>query len=514
MSNIKQLSPRKLAAQLIVPRLSIDEYSKNQGYKNKIHELVKEGVGGFCIFGGSPQQVRHIIDDLQIMSEIPLIFCADLENGLTMRLDNGTEFPHAMALGKSNNLEITEHVGSLIAKEAKLIGIHWNLAPVCDINSNPDNPVINIRSYGENEEVVSNHSMAFIKGTQSEKCLSCAKHFPGHGDTDIDSHIGLPFVDKSIENLENEEIMPFSKAIKNNVRSIMISHLSVSALDNSGKPASISKPVIDYLKNILGYKGIILTDALDMKAITERYNSGDATIEAFRAGNDIILMPENPIEAINALANELELNSEQYRQASDSAEKLYKAKQWCGITLPIIGFEQKTLEHYAMQHQRIALEAAEPAVRIKGNLDIFPLPENKEIAGFTFVFGDEMDKGVLFFKMLAQAVENDIHFGFMNDTISDEELNKFVEELKLTDIIIFCFFVKGKANQKRIEVTDRINEIIRKLSKDKVMITIIFGNPYLDNKLDDSNIVYTYSDSLPSIAAAVMKLSGRTANVN
>jgi beta-N-acetylhexosaminidase len=512
MSSIKQLSPAKLAAQLIVPRLSINDYLNDNEYKNKIHALINEGVGGFCVFGGSPQQVRNIIDDLQIITDIPLIFCADFENGLTMRLDNGTEFPHAMALGKANDVNATEKVASLIAQEAKLIGIHWNLAPVCDINSNPDNPVINIRSFGEDADAVSAHANAYIKGTQSEKCLSCAKHFPGHGDIDIDSHIGLPVINKSLEEIRNFEMLPFIKAIENRVRSIMIGHLSVPALDNSGKPASISRKVVDYLKNDLKYEGLILTDALDMKAITEKYSSADAALEAFRAGNDIILMPEDPLEALHALSKEIS-NKDKFEQALASAEKLYKAKQWCGVTLPVIAFDNKNLEHYAMKHQRIALEAAEPAISISGNISL-PLSEKKEIAGFTFVFGDEMDKGVLFFKMLAQAIENDIHFGFMNDQITDQELEQFAEELKYTDLIIFCFFVKGQAYQKRIEITDKINEMIAKLSKAKEVITIIFGNPYLDKKLEQKNIIYTYSDSLPSIAAAVMKLSGRTANVN
>jgi len=513
MSNIKQLSPGKLAAQLIVPRLSINEYINNNDYKNQIIKLVNEGIGGFCVFAGSPQQVRNIIDDLQIMSDIPLIFCADFENGLTMRLNNGTEFPHAMALGKTNDSNITKQVASLIAQEAKIIGIHWNLAPVCDVNSNPDNPVINIRAFGEDTETVSDHAVAYIKGTQSEKCLSCAKHFPGHGDTDVDSHLGLPVINKSFEEIYDFEITPFIKAIENNVKSIMLGHLSVPSMDGSGKPASISGKVISYLKNELKYKGLILTDALDMKAITEKFNSADAALEAFNAGNDVILMPEDAFVALDALSHELSNDKEKFEQALASAEKLYKAKQWCGLTLPVIDIGNKNLEHFAMKHQRIALESAEPAIKISNNISL-PLSDNKEIAGFTFVFGDEMDKGVLFFKMLAQAIENDIHFGFMNDKITDQELAQFSEELKYTDLIIFCFFVKGQAYKKGIEITDRINEIIKKLTKAKDVITIIFGNPYLDKKLEQKSIIYTYSDSLPSIAAAVMKLSGRNANVN
>ncbi len=514
MSNINKLTTRKLAAQLVIPRLSIDRYTKEPEYKQQIHHLVNEGVGGFCIFQGSPQQVRIIIDDLQILSDIPLIFCADFEHGLTMRLDNGTEFPKAMALGKAGNLKTIKQVASIIAKEAKMVGIHWNLAPVCDINSNMNNPIINIRSFGESEDVVSNSANAYIEGTQREKVLSCAKHFPGHGDTDVDSHIGVPILNKTYDSFKNLELIPFEAAIRIGVKSIMVGHLAVPSIDDTGKPASISKPIIDILNNELNFKGIVLTDALDMKAITEHFNSGEAALEAFIAGNDIIFMPENPTQALNALESEINNNETYYQQALLSAKKLYKEKQWCGLTLPIIDIDQKDLEHYAMQHQKIALEAAEPALKFEGRQDLVPLTPDKVIAGFTFVFGEEMDKGILFFKMLAQAIDNDVHFGFLNDTITDEELLKFIEEIKFADLVIFCFFAKGKAYQKRIEISGKIKEIMSKFSKAKETITILFGNPYLSKNIDTKNIIYTYSDSLPSIAAAVMKLSGRKANVN
>lgn len=514
MSNIKKLSPRELAAQIILPRFSIKDYRESPEYRKNIEELVKIGVGGFCIFGGSPPEVKHITDDLQIMAKIPLIFAADLENGLTMRFDNGTDFPHAMALGKAKNTENVRKVASIIAKEAKMSGITWNLAPVCDINSNEENPIINIRSFGENSDIVSINSRAYIEGTHSEKTISCAKHFPGHGDTDIDSHIGIPVLKGTLESIEHQEIKPFKEAISVGVRSIMIGHLKCSALEPNGKIASLSKNVVDYLLSKLDFKGLILTDALDMKSITDNYLSDQAALEAFTAGNDILLMPEDPLLAIDSLEKELKSNNNSYKLALDSAERLYKEKQWCQVTLPTIDISEKNLEHYAMEHQKIALDVAEPALKIIGNKDIIPIKDDIEIAGFSFLFGEEMEKGVLFFKMLAQAIENNVHFGFINDQISTEEILKLSEETKTANLVIFSFFVKGQAYQKKVEINDRINEIMTMLSGNKDKLVILFGNPYLSKMIRSDNILFTYSDSLPSIAAAVMKLSGRTANVS
>lgn len=514
MSNVKNLSLRKLASQLVIPRLSIEEYSENQDYKIKIHQLVNEGVGGFCIFGGSPQVVRNITDDLQIMSDIPLMFCADLENGLTMRLDNGTDFPHAMALGKANDEKTVRKVAATIGKEAKIVGINWNLSPVCDINSNENNPVINIRSFGETAGVVGKFSKAYIEGTQSQKVMSCAKHFPGHGNTDVDSHIGFPVLKDSFDEIDKKELAPFRKAIKAKVRSIMIGHFLIPALDGTDTPISLSKKAVEILREKLNFRGIILSDALDMRSITEKFESGEAALAAFKAGNDIILMPEDPFEVIDNLEKEITDNEKSHKQALDSAERLYKEKQWCGITLPMVEMDQKTLEHYAMEHQKLALDAAEPALKIIGRENIVPINEDSVVSGFSFVFGDEMDKGILFFKMLAQAIENDVHFGFVDDKITSEEILKLVDETKMSDLMIFSFFIKGRAYQKRIDITDRINEIMSMLAGKKETLVILFGDPYLSKKIKSKNIILTYSDSLPSIAAAVMKLSGRTANIN
>ena len=244
MIRLQDWQNEKLAAKCVFPRLTTERFFSDSEYKSEIVKLIILGVGGFCIFTGTDDEVGRMTEELQLSAEIPLLFCADFEHGLPMRLQGGTAFPHAMALGIADNPEVTEQIGRAIAVESRTIGVHWNLSPVCDINSNPKNPIINIRSFGENKEIVTKHSLSYISGTQSEKVLACAKHFPGHGDTDVDSHLALPVLRKSIKEIEDLELKSFEAAIKNGVKSIMVAHLAIPAIDESNTPASLSENII------------------------------------------------------------------------------------------------------------------------------------------------------------------------------------------------------------------------------------------------------------------------------
>ena len=298
MSRFTNWNNIKKAAQCVFPRLNINSFIENNDYKKTIIELVKIGCGGFCIFDGDTLTVRKTIAELQHYAEIPLLFCADFENGLQMRLSDGTSFPHHYALAKTGNY--TEKIANAIAKETKNIGIHWNLAPVCDINSNPKNPVINVRSFGEDKNIVSKNVVNYINGLHSENIISCAKHFPGHGDTQTDSHTAFPVITKTLLELEQNEMIPFKEAINSGAKAVMLGHLVVKSI--SDMPISLSCEAVKYLRNKLHFNGIILTDALDMQSIIDIYGD-EASVFAFKAGVDIILMPQNPMLAIEKIAS-------------------------------------------------------------------------------------------------------------------------------------------------------------------------------------------------------------------
>jgi beta-N-acetylhexosaminidase len=509
-TNISELPLQSLIGQMIFPRLDATLYYEDEEYSRRIHDLVEQGVGGFCVFKGTMGHVKSMINVLQSIAKIPLLFCADYEYGLPMRLDNGTGFPHAWAFGQCNNLKLTYICASAIAKEAKSIGIDWILAPVCDINNNPNNPIINIRSFGNDIETVEQHSVKYIEGFHSQKVMSCAKHFPGHGDTDIDSHLSLPVLNHSSKRIEEFELQPFINAIKHEVKAIMTGHLSVPVLSSDGLPASLSKAMTtDLLRNNLKFDGIIITDALDMKGLSN-YSNEEILIKAVQAGNDILLLPAEPEKAIGII--EIALNDKliEKKQIIESVERIIKAKEWCGL---FDNNPKKEIEIFFAEHERIALKVAYEGLRMFGNENILPFKEYHQIAGFAFMQTDDIDMPSMFFKILAQAVENDCDFGFIDKDIQENDLFSLKHGIKNADIMVFAFFFKPSAFQK-LQVPESIMNAYKSLSEGKKTIAVLFGNPYLKDSIEADLIISPFSDSLPSVAATIMKLSGRQANLD
>ncbi len=498
----------KTVAQLVMPRLETEKFFSDSAYKQNAIELTKKGIGGFCVFGGKYDTAMLMLNELQSFAETPLIFSADMEYGLPMRFEDGTEFPHHLALGNTDNTDYSEQTGSEISKEAKNMGIRWNFAPVADINSNPLNPVINIRSFGDNEKIVSEHTAAFINGTQKNKVLATAKHFPGHGDTDKDSHLELPVLEHSYEKIINQDMAPFRKSIEAGVKAIMTGHLAVPALDESGKPASLSSATINILRNELNFKGLIITDALEMKSISAKYNSGEAAYLALKAGNDIALMPENPEEAIDFVSKKAENDKDFLENLHKSAERLIENKRWCGL-IPFFAdadFQPKTFT----ENQKKALLIADSGIKYEGNKSLIPLPEDKQFAGFAFLQNEkDLKSASRFFTMLAQAVENDVDFAFFDKNIDEENLAELINGTEDAEFILFPVFLKGGAYSESIDIGAFLNDKISKLANGKPAIVILFGTPYIKDKIKSDLTIMTFSDSFASLAASVVHLSGR-----
>ena len=347
-------------AQLVFPRLNIDEYLKNAEYRLQIDELIELGVGGFCVFKGSYDQAKVLLPSLISKSKIPLLFCGDFENGLDMRLENAPEFPHAMSLGK-NKPENISQISGIIADLCKSIGVFWNLAPVADINSNQDNPIINIRSFGDTPEVVTKAARAYFEGMKKAGVMSCYKHFPGHGDTSVDSHISIPSLSFDKNRILNFELKPFIDAINNNVDSIMMAHIAVPALDPDSTPASLSYKIItDFLIKELGFKGIIVSDALDMKGITSLFSNNEVALKAFRAGNDVLLMPDNPKDAVNYIFDKIKESD--IEKLEFSYNKIINKKEELGL----FDFKPYKFNLSEEKIQTIALKAGNIGIELIG----------------------------------------------------------------------------------------------------------------------------------------------------
>lgn len=499
---------QQIVAQCLFPKLSTEEFYSSPDYKQEVLRLVELGVGGFCVFGGNTVQVEQMTNSLQNIATVPLLFSGDFEFGLPMRLSEGTEFPHAMALGNNSDPDASFKISVAISKEVKSVGVKWNLAPVCDINSNPSNPIINIRSFGENPKLVSENVVKFIEGAHSTDILTCAKHFPGHGDTLSDSHIELPAVTKTLEELEEFEIIPFKAAVDAGVDSIMVGHLYVPSMSNNLLPTSLSSKVYSYIRDELKFRGLIVTDALDMKSITKIRNSAEATIDCLLAGADIALMPENAIEAATALIERVEIDEKLYENCFESAKRIVATKRKAKL-IPLFATLESTKQIFT-DHLNLALNVAYKALQIKLDKPIIPIADDVNFAGIAFLQQDkDLRTATRFFTMLSQAIENDCDFAFVSETITDSDISAIKDGIKDAKILIFAVFIKAIAYDGRTDLITKAKEIFDKLSAGKDTIVIFLGNPYFGEIFDSSVKIWTYSDSFPSLASVVIELSGR-----
>ncbi len=313
----------------------IGQFFMVAGYSNRGEDHLKQldkfveqdQVGGIIFFQGQRENLISTIERLQNKAQTPLLIGMDAEWGTQMRLFGEERFPYNYTIGAANNPELTERIASMIGQECREMGIHINFAPVADVNSNPNNPVIGFRSFGEQPVDVSRHVAASVKGLEKQGVMTSIKHFPGHGDTDTDSHLELPTINNSATHINAIDFAPFRAGIAAGTGLVMIGHLNVPALDSTGTPSSLSKTIIqDYLKGELGFKGLVISDALNMKAVSERYGKTDVVVKAFVAGCDILLFPESVTEAITAIKAEVESGNISEEEIDERCKKLLTAK--------------------------------------------------------------------------------------------------------------------------------------------------------------------------------------------
>lgn len=331
----------RLIHQLIVVRASGKLADHQRGYprwelpNNKLRSLLEAGVGGVILLGGSAAEVALRCTQLGRWAAGPLLLCADVEEGVGQRFDGATWLVPPLALGRlygrepQQALELTERYGQCTGRDARALGLNWVLGPVCDVNNNPANPVINVRAWGEDPDTAGALAAAFVRGLQAAGVLGCAKHFPGHGDTSSDSHLTLPLLPHNRERLAAIELPPFQQAIAAGVASVMTAHLLLPELDQE-RPATLSKAVLTgLLRQQLGFAGLIVTDALVMDAITGHYGAGEAAVLALEAGADLVLMPADADAAIAAIAEAVTSGRLNVEQLEASAERRHQALERC-----------------------------------------------------------------------------------------------------------------------------------------------------------------------------------------
>ncbi len=462
--------------QLIISRLDGDKIHE-ASYRDKIFALVRKGIGGFIIFGGEKDEIKAFIAGLQSAAEIPLFIASDIERGAGQQFRNATYFPFQMATAaaidknRPEDILLLDIVIQAIAYEAIDIGINMPLIPVMDINQNPDNPIICTRAFSDNPKTTAWFGSHYIKFLEDLGLISCPKHFPGHGDTAVDSHISLPVINKSKDDLMKTDLMPFIRAIEAGAGSIMIGHLKVPALDS--KPASLSKEIITgLLKKELGFDGLIITDALNMSALKD---FGNVPAECIKAGVDILLHPVDADVTVKELLSAIGSKEISEAQIDSALERIMKAKgKISNIKKPDLNYKAHALISEQISDMSITL--------IKNSPDILPLSSDKD-ANLVFAGDSKIYKSSL--------LKN--HFNM--------ELQTHKSELLIIAIFISVAAWKGSSGLSD-EEKNRIDELILNSKKSLV---ISFGSPYVLRHFKKADILIAAYEPSEQAQAAVIK---------
>lgn len=464
-------------------------------------------IGGLIVFKGGPYRQAECINRMQAQSSIPLLVGIDGEWGLSMRMDSTIRFPRQMTLTAMGNDSLIYETAAEIGRQCRRMGIQLNFAPDIDINNNPLNPVINTRSFSDDKTVVSRHGMQYMKGLQDNKVIACAKHFPGHGDTDTDSHYSLPVINKSEKELDTLEWYPFKQLINGGVDCIMTGHLNVPLLDDENNPASLSSKIIKtYLEKDLDFKGIIVSDALNMKgAIIEGAKPGDMELKALLAGNDILLMSENVPQAFEKIKTAVEKRKFRKSKLDDRVRKILMIKHWVGLNhyTPI----DTTNIYYDINPADASFlnyRLYEGAVTLLSNKDnILPLQHASEITTASVEINDSLNNTFQNTLNLFAPVNT---FA-MTKEAPDSTIDSLTNVLSGYTTVVVSIHNTTTKPQSNFGITASMNKLIDKLSSKTKVIVVLFGNSYCLSKLElpDSvkGLVIAYEDTyLPQYITA------------
>ncbi len=509
---IASMSVEELAGQMIMQGFNPAFANETDPAFKRLENLVRRNkVGGFVAFVGSINNYSWVTNRLQQISDRPLLFGADFERGLAMRIEGMTQFPHNMALGVANNKRAVYDFAKTVGLESRAIGIHQNYAPVLDLQEVSDNPIVNIRAFSRDPKVVSELGASFVRGCGSARVLSTAKHFPGHGSTDVDSHQDVPVISKPLKKFYEEDLLPFKKAIKAGVHSVMVGHLIVPALDESNLPAVISKKMITgLLREKLKFDGLIVTDAMCMQAICNYYTVRDATVRSIEAGSDILLVNGDDEVSCDAILEACKSGRLTRERLESSVRRILAAKIWLGLyknrftdpqKIPSIVNTKKS-ENLAFRigkdALRIKVRKGQTAIKLGGKIGCMGISDKTEGA-----------QEIKFHEMINENLSTAFNF-IINPRWREEEFRKIVESVKEVDSLIVPVFVRIRAYQGKVKLAPLQEKLIKWLPKSgKKYIIISFGDPYyFENYPGLTNLIFTYSDSQYSQKAVISALMG------
>ncbi len=495
-SIMENLTPNERIAQLIM----VAAYS-NRGaeHKQEILKLIREQkVGGLIFFQGDARTQADLMNDYQLVSEVPLLGAIDAEWGLGMRLDNTISYPFQMTLGAIQNDSLLYDLGQEVARQVKRSGLHLNFAPVVDVNNNPDNPVINFRSFGENKENVSRKGIAYMQGMQDANLLTTAKHFPGHGDTDTDSHYALPQINHAFNRLDSLEMHPFKKLIDAGIGGVMVAHLDIPALDSTGVPSTLSEPIITgILKERLGFEGLIVTDAMNMKGVTEGNEPGVVDKDAILAGNDLLEFTEDVPKAIAEIRKAINQGLITQAEIDKRVRKLLAVKQWVGLDdykpIPLKNMDEEITTLEAEWLNRKLVEAS--LTVLKNDQNIMPVKKLQNVKIASVSFGAK--KETVFQESLS--LYTDVKHYQIGLDVKTSELKKIFEELKEFDYIIAGIHDDSRFPRNTMKFSNSVQNLMGEIFEEENSIVAYFKNPYSLDKLkgveNAGGLILTYQDN-------------------
>ena len=467
--------------QLVISRLNGDELSSSS-YQERLFELVQKGIGGFIIFGGRKGEVKDFVSRLQSASETPLFIASDIERGVGQQIEGCSHFPSQMAVAAAidknddEDIELFKSAIRAVADEAIDIGINMPLIPVLDVNLNPDNPIICTRAFSDMPGDVAWYGSMYIKMIEDSGLLSCAKHFPGHGDTDIDSHTSMPVISKSLKELMQTDIFPFREAVRLDVSSIMTGHLSIPAIDKL--PATVSEKIIKLLRGELGYEGLIMTDAINMDALSE---VGDVAVKCVNAGYDIILHPVDADSTVRELESSVISREIKEAKIDTAVERIlkYKSKIAC---------RQRHSPDYT-EHEKLFKVISDRAVTIVKNTPGFlPLTDLQNIS-LVYTFD-----------------ENRHNLSVLKKTFQRAGSIAECKSADLSETVVLALFTSIAAWEGSSGIRDEEIYIVNKFIQDAGRsIVISFGSPYVLKYFEEADILIAAYDSYGQAQSSVLK---------
>lgn len=523
---LASLPLRRKVAQMLMPRID-GQYlaAGTPAYEEMLRWVREEGVGSVTMGLGPPLEIATTLNRLQRAAEVPLLVSSNMERGgdrfsggiiypYGIEVGGGTEFPPVMAVGATGEERLAYAMGRVTAREARALGIHMVFSPVVDVNNNPANPIINTRAYAGSPELVGRLAAAHVRGVQDHGVLATAKHFPGHGDTETDSHLALPVITVDRARADSVELPPYRAVIGAGVSAVMSAHIAFPALTGDSVPATLSRRMLtDLLRGELGFQGLVITDAMIMGGIVREYGADEAAVRAVQAGADIILFPTSVTATLDAIVAAVERGQIDESRIDRSVRRLLEAKARLGL------HRSRTVDVEAVPqvvgtpaHHAVAQEIADRSITVaydRGKL--LPVREGLRVLSVVYADDDDPLAGKAFHQMLREQIAG-VETVVLEGAARPAELAALRARADSADVVLFSPFVRVMAFKGDVAVAEPVAALINEVARTRAVVLTSFGNPYILQQFPDvGSYVLAWGHDPSAQRAAARVLTGRIA---